>query len=148
MIEYKSMRTLLLFAFVCCINVGHAQLRPFYSSENNKYGYMDNAKKIIVQPRYDLAWDFVEGMSLVRLKGKYGYINESGVEQIQPKYNAAINFSDGLAVVKIRKKYGFIDKQGNLVVPAIYDRCDNFHGDRANVCLNKKWQVMIYNPKK
>ncbi len=138
------MRILILFALLFSFSPAQAQLKPFYSSQNDKYGYVDTTGKIIVTPRYDMAWDFIQGMSIVKLDGKYGYVNESGVEVIKPRFDGALAFSDGLAVVRIGEKYGFIDKTGTLVVPAIYDRCDNFHGDRANVCLNKKWTVMIY----
>lgn len=141
------MRILFLFIFILCFGFIQAQLKPIYSSENNKYGYVDASGKGILSPRYDFAWNFKEGMSLVKVNEKYGFVNEEGVEVIVPKFDSALPFSDGLAVVKVDRKYGFIDKKGNMVVPAIYNRCDNFHGDRANVCLNKKWQVMIYPPK-
>ena len=133
-----------LAILVCLGGMAQAQLRPFYSTTFNKYGYIDIKGKIVVQPKYDFAWEFREGMSPVKLNGKYGYMNEKGIEVITPRYDHAWMFSDGLSVVKIGDKYGFIDQSGKLVVPAIYDRADNFHGDRANVRVGKKWEVMIY----
>lgn len=108
---------------------------------------MDGSGNVVVKPKYDLAWEFREGMSPVRLDSLYGYVNEQGVEVISPRFRHAWMFSDGLSVVKTGEKFGYIDKSGELVVPAIYDRADNFHGDRANVCLKGKWMVMIYDSK-
>ena len=137
-------KKLILAILVILCGMAQAQLRPFYSTASNKYGYVGSEGKIAVQPKYDFAREFREGMSPVKLNGKYGYVNEKGIEVITPKYDHAWMFSDGLSVVKIGDKYGFIDKSGKLVVPAIYDRADNFHGDRANVRVGKKWEVMIY----
>jgi hypothetical protein len=138
---------ILLALFVCLSGFAQAQLKPFYSASTDKYGYKDSQGKIVIQPVYDFAWEFREGMSAMKLNGKYGFISEIGVEVVPPLYEYAGMFSDGLSVVKTEGKYGFIDKSGKMVVPAIYDRADNFHGDRANVSMNKKWSVMIYSPK-
>lgn len=139
------MRTLTFVCLMLCSPLVRAQLKPFYSAGHDKYGYKDASGKVVVSPKYDLAWEFREGMSPVRLGELYGYVNDQGVEAVKPVFNHAWMFSDGLSVVKAGDKYGFIDKTGKMVVPAIYDRADNFHGDRANVCLDKKWTVMIYH---
>ncbi len=142
------MRIKLTICLILFSWMAQAQLKPFYSTENDKYGYCDGSGKVIVSPKYDLAWSFNEGMSPMKAGGKYGYVNDQGVEVISPQFDGAWMFSDGLSVVKVGDKFGFIDKKGKLVVAAIYDRADNFHGDRANVCLNRKWSVMIYKVKK
>jgi hypothetical protein len=108
---------------------------------------MDLSGRVVVTPKYDLAWEFREGMSAVKVDSLYGFVNVQGVEAISPSFQLAWMFSDGLSVVKTGGKFGFIDKSGALVVPAIYDRADNFHGDRANVFLNRQWMVMIYDAK-
>lgn len=125
-----------------------AQLRPFYSTIHDKYGFIDEKGTILVNPVYDFAWNFKEGIAPVKRNGKYGFVSEAGVEVVPPSFEYAGFFSDGLCVVKLNGKYGFADKKGKLVVPAIYDRADNFHGDRANVSLNRKWSVMIFNQPK
>lgn len=141
------MRTKLTICLILFNWMAGAQLKPFYSAENDKYGYRDGCGKVIVFPKYDLAWNFSDGMSPMKTGGKFGYVNNQGIEVISPQFDSAWMFSDGLSVVKVGDKYGFIDKKGKLVVAAIYDRADNFHGDRANVYLNGKWSVMIYRVK-
>ena len=141
------MRVLLIILLASFSGKANAQLKPFYSTEYNKYGYINLQDSVILKPKYDYAWNFSEGMSPMKLNGKYGYVNENGRVIVPPVYNYAGMFSDGLSVVRKGDKYGFIDQSGRLVVPAIYDRADNFHGDRANVCLRRKWRVMIYHGK-
>ena len=138
------MRILLLAAFLFCTCKVSAQLTPFFSTESNKYGYKNSHGQIVVWPKYDLAWNFTEGLSPMRLNGKYGFINDQGIVVVTPKYDHAAAFSDGLSVVKMKDKCGFIDKTGRVVIPLVYDRADNFHVDRANVCQNGKWSVLIY----
>jgi len=138
------MRITLMTTLVFVSWFTNAQLRPFYSVTANKYGYINTTGKVIVEPYYDFAWSFTEGMSPMKLNQKYGYINERGAVIVPPIYDYAWMFSDGLSVVKVGEKFGFINKTGKLVIPAIYDRADNFHVDRANVCLAGKWSVMIY----
>lgn len=144
---FQEMKKLLIVMFVCNCWSAQAQLKPFYSTKFDKYGYINGNGQIVVLPKYDFAWEFKEGMSPMKLNGKYGYINDDGDEVVPPKYDHAWMFSDGLSVVKVGDKFGFIDKTGKLVVPAIYERADNFHDDRANVCLKRKWKVMIYPQK-
>lgn len=141
------MRRLILLCLIFSGLIVSAQLKPFYSAQNDKYGYIDESGKVVVAPKYDFAWEFKEGMSPVKIGRLYGYVNEKGEEVISPKFMHAWMFSDGLSVVKTGDKFGYIDKTGKMVVPAIYDRADNFHDDRANVCLKGKWMVMIYNTK-
>ena len=63
--------------------------------------------------KYDDAYNFSEGLALVKLNGKYGYIDKQGNEVIPLKYDYANNFLEGLALVRLNGKYGYIDKQGN-----------------------------------
>ena len=62
-----------------------AQLTPFCSAGNNKYGYKNAEGKEVVSPKYDLAYPFEEGMAAVRLAGKYGYLDGNGKEVVSPK---------------------------------------------------------------
>ena len=128
-----------------------AQVNPFYSATNDKYGYKDANGKVIITPKYDLAYSFDEGMAAVKLNGKYGYVNQTGKEIISPKYDNTWKFIGGFAAVKFGDKYGFIDKKGNEVVPAIYEDGNNYHGaccykGLAHVKQNGKWKIIRIKP--
>ncbi len=66
---------------------------------------MDKEENLIIQYKYDQAYDFSEGLALVFItKNKtdfYGYIDESGGETISLKYEFGESFSEGLALVRL-----------------------------------------------
>ena len=124
-----------------------AQLTPFFSASNNKYGYKTREGKQVVAPKYDLAYGFTEGLAAVRLNGKYGYINETGKEVVAPKYDFTWKFIGGFAAVKLAGKTGFIDLSGKEVVAPIYEEANNYHGaccykGMAHVKENGKWKII------
>jgi hypothetical protein len=125
----------------------HAQLTPFYSKANDKYGYKDAAGKDAVPPIYDLAYPFTEGMAAVRVAGKYGYLNETGKVVVEPKYDFTWRYIGGYSTVRSGNKYGLIDKTGKVVVPLKYDDANNYHGNccykgMAHVRENGKWKII------
>lgn len=124
-----------------------AQIVPIYSTINDKYGYIDEKGQVIVEPKYDLAYDLNEGMAAFRLNGKYGFIDQKGGEIIPPKYDQTWKFIGGYAAVKLDNKYGFIDKTGKEVIPLIYEDANNYHGTccykgAAHVKQNGKWKII------
>ncbi|MEI7830827.1 MAG: WG repeat-containing protein [Prolixibacteraceae bacterium] len=143
----KTGKIILMICFILAGTAVQAQLKPFYSGSNDKYGFKDNQGKEIVAPSYDLAYSFTEGMATVRLDGKYGYLDESGKEVVSPKYDFTWHFIGGFAAVKLGDKFGFIDKKGKEVVPLIYEEANNYHGTccykgMAHVKENGKWKII------
>ena len=145
------MKISFLIFLVWCGNILKAQVVPFYSATNDKYGYKDEKGKVIVAPKYDLAYSIEEGMAAVRLNGKYGYVNRDGKEIISPKYDNTWKFIGGFAAVKSGDKFGFVDQKGIEVIPPVYEDAYNYHGaccykGQAFVKQNGKWKVIRINP--
>lgn len=137
---------ILLFAILGSLAV-QAQLIPFYSGANDKYGYKDEKGNEVVAPKYDLAYPFVEGMAAVRIDGKYGYLDASGREVVVPKYDFTWHFIGGYAAVKSGNLFGFIDKAGKEIVPPGYEDANNYHGSccykgMAHVKERGKWKMI------
>jgi hypothetical protein len=140
-------KIILMIGFIIAGTAVHAQLTPFYSASNDKYGFKDQLGKEIVTPKYDLAYSFTEGMAAVRLDGKYGYLDESGKVIVSPKYDFTWHFIGGFAAVRLGDKFGFIDKTGQVVVPLIYEEANNYHGTccykgMAHVKENGNWKIL------
>lgn len=141
------MKPILLFFAMVGFFSSHAQLTPFYSEADGKYGYKDASGKVVVAPRYDLAYQFKEGMAAFSQGGKYGYLNEEGTEVIGPKYDFTWHFIGGYATIRKGDLFGFIDKNGREVVPPRFEDANNFHGaccykGMAHVKENGKWRII------
>ena len=43
-----------------------------------KFGYIDKAGKIVINPQFDDAYNFFEGLASVGVEDKWGYIDQTG----------------------------------------------------------------------
>lgn len=92
-----------------------------YARKDGKMGFINGQGKWVIEPAYEKARAFNNGLAPVVKDGKWGYINERGEKVIDFKYSDAEIFAkNGLAPVKEKKLWGFIDKTGKLVIPMDY----------------------------
>jgi hypothetical protein len=104
-----------------------ARLYPV--SVDGKWGFIDNTGSIKIEPRFDYAGDFSEGLAAVEIVtndgAKSGYIDSSGAMVIEPRFDYAGDFSEGLAAVgnktgldgELGGEFGYINTSGVLVIP-------------------------------
>jgi hypothetical protein len=79
-------------------------------------GFIDNQGKMAIDPQWEDALFFSQGLAAVRLgdilTGKWGYIDKAGKYVINPQFDDVSYFSEGLAAVRIGDsetgKWGFI----------------------------------------
>lgn len=110
--------------------------------KNDKWGYINSSGKIVVEPQYDHASQFAEGLGLVKTgkpdekifcidaKGKKVFDLKSDWSHMNP-------YSDGLAAVKDKGNglYGYIDHKGQFVIPCKYSSAADFSEGLAKVEL-------------
>lgn len=84
---------------------------------NGKFGFLDVKGNLVVQPKYDMASDFNDGLGLVLLKDKWGFIDSTGKEVIPPQYkNQPTEFKNGLSrTLDNDGKAVFYDTQGKII---------------------------------
>lgn len=94
---------------------------------NKKYGFIDKVGKIVIEPQFEFANDFVEGLALVGIRNnelKSGYIDKTGKVVISLQ-SGGNDYSEGLAAIGVGEftmhgggnhKFGFIDKVGNQII--------------------------------
>lgn len=133
--------TVTLFTMHSCKeNELSIKLIPVKSGE--KWGYIDKQGKIQINPQFNQANIFIDGLALVaNSDGKFGFINEEGKYVINPIYKDASFFQDGWAlVVSDNSKPQFIDKQGNVKLTVNnVDECGIFCDEFALVKSKSKW---------
>lgn len=45
---------------------------------SRKFGYIDKTGKYVIEPQFDHAREFAEGIALIEIAGKYGYVDKVG----------------------------------------------------------------------
>lgn len=108
-------------------------------SVDRKVGFIDKTGRMVIEPAYNSAYPFSEGMARVMVcekdDCKDGYIDTSGEMVIKPQYAIAGEFSEGLAPVEIRGRWGYIDKTGRVVIKPRFDFAGEFVGGIAPVSV-------------
>jgi hypothetical protein len=111
---------------------------------DGKWGYIDSKGTIKIEPQFDWATGFSEGLAMVGVgftpdgPEKWGYIDTSGAIVIEPQFTQATDLSEGLAVVTVLQggvnKRGFVDKNGAIVVPLEHAYAYAFSEGLGRVC--------------
>lgn len=135
--------------------------QPVPVKVKNKWGYADKKSKMVIQPQFDIALPFNDGLARVGLADKassenkdpgykWGYIDESGRVIVELQYSALNDFSEGLAAAAVpntdekekrsfrdrmihKLKWGYIDRSGQVVIPMKFLSAGNFSENMAPV---------------
>jgi len=83
----------------------------------------------VIEPQFDDAWDFSEGLAQVKKGDKWGYINKEGIFIVEPQFEEGGYFSEGFALIKKDNKWGYIKKNGSIAIePQFTDAWDFSEG--------------------
>ena len=106
--------------------------------KGDKWGFCDVKKNLLIEPKYDEVYPFIEEMALIKLNDKHGFINQNGQEIIEIKYDDANPFSEGLAVACLKDEFGYLDKNGRTVIDFDYGKASDFSEGLAYVDWEKE----------
>lgn len=113
-------------------------LTPF-QTEGFRWGFKDKSGRVIIQPQFEFAKPFSEGLAVVMLGGSYGFIDETGQLVIRPQFYNADPFSEGLAPVMLHGGWGYIDVTGQTVIAPQFDVVRGFAEGLAAVAIGDRW---------
>ncbi|MDE5801280.1 MAG: WG repeat-containing protein [Paramuribaculum sp.] len=120
-------------------NPGYQDGMLVYCTEDQKYGYVDKSGNYVIEPLYDEAYEFSEGVAVVGKKKEesgdmaYSVIDKSG--------NEIFKIKDGYTLQRSMFEYGYIVAQKD-------DRCFLFNKKGEEIKLNSKaYIVQKYNDK-
>src|SRR6218665_3046176 len=100
------------------------------------YGYIDKTGKMAIEPQFDGAGDFQEGLAPIKMGDKWGYINKAGKMVIKPQFGGVYYFQKGRAWIQIGYKWGCIDKTGKIVIKPQFDEAEGFQEGLAMIKFN------------
>ena len=118
------------------------KLEVFKFFRNGKWGYKNQKGAVVIQPTFDEAFQFAEGLACVEMGEKLGFIDGEGKVVIDFQYDCANSFSDGLACVTKDDKTGYIDQSGKYVFEPIYEKATPFKDGKAMIKQDGKWGVL------
>lgn len=94
----------------------------FYSvRKDNKWGYIDAAGTVRVEPVYEWTEHFSEELALVGLGDEAVYINKRGKLLTEKRFEDGLPFRNGFAVVESEGLQGVINRLGQWHVKPMYD---------------------------
>ena len=111
----------------------------------NKWGFIDEKSKVVIEPKYDWVEQYSEGLALVGKNEMAGYINKRGKENVAIKYTDGATFTGGHAWIELDGKYGLVNSHGSLVLNAVYENIGNFSESR--IYVQKDGKYGFYNSK-
>jgi WG containing repeat len=83
---------------------------------NKGWGFIDKTGKVAIEPQFQGAGSFSEGMAGVEIEGKWGFIDKTGQIVIGLRYDLVNSFSEGVAVVAKGDEVFLIDKTGQTIL--------------------------------
>jgi hypothetical protein len=88
------------------------QLYPIRDPRTRTAGYIDRSGQVVVEPQFDSADAFHDGLGAVRLGSRWGFVNAEGRLVVEPRYDQVSPFYEGIAAVGTTRNWGFIDASG------------------------------------
>ena len=76
------------------------------------YGFRNADGQIVIDPQFEQAWHFSNGLARVKKNGKWGFIDRTGRTIVEPIFDTAWDFDRGLARVQIGNAFGYIRPDG------------------------------------
>ena len=102
---------------------------------DGRWGFVNQSGTTVINPQFERAQSFSEGLAGVRTGGKWGFIGENGKFSINPQFDAVENFAEGLAPVRIGGRWGFINPAGKFVINPQFNEAMCFTNGLARVKL-------------
>ncbi len=113
------------------------ELELFLFEKNGLYGYKNAENAVVLEAKYQMAHDFVNGMAEVVDEEGWAYINGKGEVLARPFVydNGPDYFQEGLARFVEQGKVGFLDEKGKQQIKAEFDFARPFSGGLAAACM-------------
>ncbi len=103
------------------------------------FGYIDRHGVFLIEPTYQEAHDFEDGLALTCKNDRFGFINDRNEIVVPHIYLEANKFKEGLAsVMSENHRMGFIDRSNNTVIPFEFIDAHDFSEGLARVYCKRE----------
>ncbi len=106
-----------------------------------RFGYIDRDGEVVIEPRFEMAQDFGQGLAAVRIKthDNWGFIDCAGKTVLSPKYEQVDRFSEGLCAVSEDGLWGYINAKGKWVIEPRFAEARQFSEGLAAAREGQQW---------
>ena len=108
----------------------HEGLAMVYVKEKG-FGYVDKDGNYAINPQFEGATYFYEGLAAFYNGEQWGFIDKKGKIVINPQFDEVGCFHEGMAAFDNGKQIGFVDKDGNYAINPQFDYAGDFHDGLA-----------------
>jgi hypothetical protein len=138
----NNLLIIILLAF--CLNVFSEQsdLLLLPVKINHKWGYIDRAGKIVIQPSYDHAYPYICKLAITKKSGKFGVINLEGKSIFNNDKDAIEIHCPSYIGFKKDTLWGLSDDTGKILLDDKYDKIGTIQ--HHIFTLNKNNLVGLY----
>ena len=125
------------------------ETEAFLTCEDCTWGFIDTTAFITIQPKYEVAHDFINDVCIVKEKGKWNMIDRLGNNLLPQNYDEVsfLNNTDNQIIQLSNhvQKFGLMDTLGQLLVELAYDDIGFFQENRLAVKQNNLWGFLDQN---
>ncbi|WP_197057315.1 WG repeat-containing protein [Alistipes sp. ZOR0009] len=126
---------------------GFSEGLAMFQTTDDKFGFVDESGKVVVNPQFEFTRPFNEGYAAVCQNKKWGFINKSGKIVINPQFQGVMDFHNGKASFYNGKQSGFIDVKGNYVINPQFDYAMSISEGMASIYSGKLFGFISENGK-
>ena len=100
----------------CKINIGGIYDKNSKKAKGGLWGYVSVYGEVVIEPKYEQAYGFSEGIAAIKLNNKWGFINVKGESVVPFEYDEVeSNFKDGKGKLARNGEIFVFDKSGRLI---------------------------------
>ncbi len=83
--------------------------------KDGKFGLLTKDGTFAVNPKFDSARDFSDGLAAVKVNGKWGFIDDKGTLVIPATFDNAKDFNSGICLIEKNATWYYINKTGEIL---------------------------------
>ena len=126
------------------LNQDQIRVWEYQYCAGGKWGFIDRNGKWLLEPRYEAALDYEQGISRVKVEGKWGAVNSSYEYAVKPEFDFIeyLYYQDGKTLLTVglnQDGIGFIDEKGELVILPQFSEAGEFHEGLVRIRENGLW---------
>lgn len=116
----------------------------FLYCEGGKWGFIDMDGQWLVEPKFETALDYKDGVARVRQNGKWGAVNQQYDFAIKPLYDFIdyLHHDSDLTLLTVGLKQdgiGFIDAKGEIAIAPQFGEAGDFQDGLVRIRENGLW---------